>query len=78
MKKRSLSDMRADEAPPPPEEPTRLSPSIDRKIQGRIGEQLRAMHNDLLAQPIPQHLVDLLRKLDAPEGKGGGGSEEQS
>lgn len=39
-------------------------PGLDRPTQGRIGDQLRAMYDDLLNQPVPDRFVDLLKKLD--------------
>jgi hypothetical protein len=33
-------------------------------VQGHIGRQLRALYDDVLAQPIPDRFLDLLRKLD--------------
>jgi hypothetical protein len=37
---------------------------VEPRVQALIGKQLRAHHDELLRQPIPQHLVDLLKKLD--------------
>lgn len=37
---------------------------VETRVQALIGKQLRAHHDELLRQPIPQHLVDLLKKLD--------------
>jgi hypothetical protein len=34
-------------------------------IQDGIGEQLRAMYRDLEAEPLPDHLSNLLKQLDA-------------
>jgi hypothetical protein len=39
-------------------------PRLDRNAQARLGEQLRAMYDDLLQQPIPDRFVDLLKDLD--------------
>jgi hypothetical protein len=38
----------------------RLSP----EIQGKIGQQLRAMYDDLVKEGVPERLSDLLRQLD--------------
>jgi Anti-sigma factor NepR len=38
-------------------------PKLDRAIQSRIGDQLRAMYDDLTQQPIPDRFKDLLGKL---------------
>ena len=51
-----------------PEEalPDQLSsdPKLDRGIQTRIGDQLRAMYDDLMEQPVPDRFRDLLAKLE--------------
>ena len=46
--------------------PDRLSPDpkLDRVIQTRIGDQLRAMYDDLKQQPVPDRFKDLLSKLE--------------
>ncbi|HEV2560358.1 MAG TPA: NepR family anti-sigma factor [Microvirga sp.] len=38
-------------------------PKLDRAIQSRIGDQLRAMYDDLIQQPVPDRLKDLLGQL---------------
>lgn len=40
------------------------SAKLGRDIQARIGEQLRAMYNGLVQQPVPERFVDLLKKLE--------------
>jgi hypothetical protein len=35
-------------------------------VQDGIGAQLRAMYRDLEAEPLPDHLLDLLKQLDKP------------
>jgi hypothetical protein len=37
---------------------------LNRQIQDRIGQQLRAMYNDMVAQAIPDRFTELLKKLD--------------
>jgi hypothetical protein len=37
--------------------------SIDLVSQGQIGVGLRGMYEDLLNQPVPEHLADLIRRL---------------
>ena len=39
-------------------------PRLDRQIQGRIGDQLRAMYDDLMSQPVPDRFAELLGRLD--------------
>jgi hypothetical protein len=36
---------------------------LGREVQARIGQQLRAMYNDVVSQGVPDHLADLLRRL---------------
>jgi hypothetical protein len=45
-------------------------PHLDARAQRHIGERLRAMYNDVLAQGISTHLAELLKKLDEPEHEG--------
>lgn len=37
---------------------------LDRAIQARIGDHLRAVYADLMQQPIPDRFKDLLQQLD--------------
>lgn len=42
-------------------------PKLDNTSQKRIGDQLRAMYDDLVQQPVPdrfRNLLDLLEKKD--------------
>ena len=39
-------------------------PGLDRQIQGRIGDQLRAMYDELMHQPVPDRFADLLGQLE--------------
>jgi hypothetical protein len=39
-------------------------PTLDRNTQGRIGDQLRAMYDDLVHQPVPDRFKDLLERLE--------------
>jgi hypothetical protein len=40
---------------------------LGREVQARIGQQLRAMYNDVVSQGVPDHLADLLRRLSTEE-----------
>ena len=42
-------------------------PTLDRAIQSRIGDHLRAMYDDLMKQPIPDRFSELLGRLDKGE-----------
>jgi hypothetical protein len=39
-------------------------PIIGRSIQDQIGHELRAMYASLKSQPVPDHLRDLLNRLE--------------
>jgi hypothetical protein len=41
---------------------------LNAEIQSRIGHQLRAMYDDVVRQGVPDRFVDLIRRLDVPEG----------
>ncbi len=41
--------------------------TLGREIQSKIGEQLRAMYDDVVSQGVPDRFVDLLRRLDKNE-----------
>ena len=38
-------------------------PVLDRAVQSRIGDQWRAMYDDLMEQPVPDRFKDLLVQL---------------
>jgi hypothetical protein len=39
-------------------------PSLDRSIQERIGDHLRAMYDELTQQPVPERFIELLNRLE--------------
>jgi hypothetical protein len=39
-------------------------PKLDSNSQRRIGDQLRAMYDELMQQPVPDRFKDLLDQLD--------------
>jgi hypothetical protein len=39
---------------------------LGREIQAKIGQQLRAMYDDVVNQGVPDRFVHLLNRLDAP------------
>jgi hypothetical protein len=47
----------------------KLSAGLGPDIQSKIGKQLRAYYAGLI-EPTPDRFVELLRKLDKPDGKG--------
>ena len=44
--------------------PVQSEASLGRDIQSKIGEQLRALYDDVLDQGVPDRFVDLLRQLE--------------
>jgi hypothetical protein len=68
MKRRKDMPPRTEKAEPPSFEPPG---ALNREIQQKIGDQLRAMHDDIVKQGIPDRFVDLLAKLDKPDEKTG-------
>jgi hypothetical protein len=55
----ALSQAALSKSPPP-------EPGLDRAIQARIGDNLRAMYDELLQQPVPDRFRDLLGQLEQP------------
>ncbi|MBN8919349.1 MAG: hypothetical protein J0H62_01275 [Rhizobiales bacterium] len=43
--------------------------SLGREIQSKIGDQLRALYDDVVSQGVPDRFAELLKRLDE---KGGG------
>jgi hypothetical protein len=48
----------------------RVDPALNRDIQTKIGQQLRAIYDDVVDQGVPDRFVELLRSLDKEKGKG--------
>jgi hypothetical protein len=42
----------------------KLDPKLDSNSQRRIGDQLRAMYDELMQQPVPDRFKDLLEQLE--------------
>jgi hypothetical protein len=62
MKNRKRAGSRS---PAQAQEPARTSePSLGGDIRGKIGQQLRDMYDDVVAQGVPDRFVDLLNQLD--------------
>jgi hypothetical protein len=36
---------------------------LGREVQARIGQQLRAMYDDVVSQGVPPHIAELVRRL---------------
>ena len=39
---------------------------LGRDVQNKIGQQLRAMYDDVVNDGVPDRFVEMLRKLDEP------------
>jgi Anti-sigma factor NepR len=39
-------------------------PILGREIQNKIGQQLRAMYDDVVNQGVPERFIDLLNRLE--------------
>jgi len=42
--------------------------SLGRDVQSKIGEQLRAMYDDVVSQGVPDRFSELLKRLDRQGG----------
>jgi hypothetical protein len=47
----------------PAPNPHKPEARLGREVQARIGQQLRAMYNDVVNEGVPQHITDLVRRL---------------
>jgi hypothetical protein len=50
--------------------PVHNDPTLGRDIQTKIGEQLRAMYDDVVGQGVPDRFADLLKRLDDKDDEG--------
>ncbi len=46
------------------------SGSLDKETQAKIGQQLRAMYDDVVRQGVPDRFSELLQRLEKDEGGG--------
>jgi hypothetical protein len=46
-----------------PGTPQKPEVRLGREVQARIGQQLRAMYDDVVNQGVPSHITDLVRRL---------------
>jgi len=42
---------------------------LSRDVQARLGQQLRAMYDDVVSQGVPDRFTDLLNRLEADKDK---------
>jgi hypothetical protein len=52
------------------------SGSLDKETQAKIGQQLRAMYDDVVRQGVPDRFSDLLKQLERDDSSGR--SDEES
>ena len=50
---------------------SRPPPAMGSELRARIGDQLRAMHDDIVKEGVPDRFKELLRRLDAKLDKDG-------
>jgi Anti-sigma factor NepR len=43
--------------------PTKPAARLGREVQAKIGQQLRAIYDDVVNQGVPDHITDLVRRL---------------
>ena len=43
--------------------PRKSEVRLGREVQARIGQQLRAMYDDVVSEGVPPHIADLVRRL---------------
>lgn len=47
--------------------PSRPSGALDKETQSKIGQQLRAMYDDVVRQGVPDRFSELLKRLERSE-----------
>lgn len=52
------------------------SAKLGREVQARLGQQLRAMYDDVLNQGVPDRFADLIKRIDG-NGNGTGNKDRQ-
>jgi hypothetical protein len=50
--------------------PRRSGARLGREVQIKIGQQLRAMYDDVVKQGVPDRFTDLLQQIDKRDDKG--------
>ena len=49
--------------------PNSKSAKLSRDVQARLGQQLRAMYDEVVGQGVPDRFAELLNQLDSDENK---------
>jgi hypothetical protein len=55
---------------PPSAVPSRAQGRLGRDVQAKIGNQLRAIYDDVVQEGVPDRFVELLKRLDKKDEKG--------
>ncbi len=64
-----------DDNKPVPKKPMKMqevggkSAGLGREIQSKIGQQLRAVYDNVVDEGVPERFAELLRQLDKPAGE---------
>jgi hypothetical protein len=65
-----MKDHKSVKSPPmQTETPGKTNSGLNREIQAKIGQQLRAMFDEVVQEGVPDRFADLLRQLDNPAEK---------
>jgi hypothetical protein len=54
----------------------KTSPILNREIQTKIGQQLRAIYDDVVDQGVPDRFIDLLRDIEGEPGEAERGDKD--
>jgi Anti-sigma factor NepR len=60
------------DTPPSPSASPRAPGRLGRDVQAKIGNQLRALYDDIVQEGVPDRFVELLQRLDDKAEKGSG------
>ncbi len=68
-RKPSGPDKSMDTASTRTRKPNSKPAKLSRDVQARLGQQLRAMYDDVVGQGVPDRFAELLNRLDGDENK---------
>ncbi|MBV9347130.1 MAG: hypothetical protein JOZ70_08340 [Pseudolabrys sp.] len=43
-----------------------LDAGLDHRVQARLGRELRAIYENVVSDPLPDHIASILHQLDQP------------
>jgi Anti-sigma factor NepR len=67
-----MTDPKSSKPQPPLEggiKPGKSDAKLGRDVQAKIGQQLRALYDEVVNQGVPDRFTDLLKRLDKPDDK---------